>query len=70
MSHIHIFHFKDRTCGMTALFDFLRELAKLLGLFVTGLYLQLCELSRCLPGLEQDQGFKFQLPPPVRGRPL
>ena len=42
-----------------AFFDFLRQLAKLLGLFVTGLCLELRELPRFLTGEERNQGFKF-----------
>ena len=41
------------------LFDFLRQLAKLLGLFVTGLHLHLCELSRFLTRQERKQSLKF-----------
>jgi len=37
----------------------LRQFAKILGLFVTGLHLKLCELSRFLTGHEQDLRFKF-----------
>jgi len=50
---------KEPTRAALALFRLLRKLAKLLGLFVTGLYLQLCELSRFLSGQERNQSFKF-----------
>jgi hypothetical protein len=39
--------------------DFLREFAKLLGLFVTRLYLQLCELSRFLTRHLRNQSLKL-----------
>jgi hypothetical protein len=42
-----------------ALLDWLRQLANLLGLFVSGLHLKLCELSRFLTGHKQDQALKF-----------
>lgn len=50
---------RQRIVGPLAFFDFLRQLAKVLRLFVAGLYLELCELSRFLTGQEQNQSFKF-----------
>ena len=50
---------RQRTRGILAFFDFLRSRTKVLGLFVTGLYLELCELSRFLIGEERNQSFKF-----------
>jgi len=41
-------------------FDFLRQLAKLFGLFVARLYLQLCELSRVLSCQDRHQGLEFR----------
>ena len=40
-------------------FDFVRQFAEVLGLFVTGFYLELRELSRPLTGHEWNQSFKF-----------
>jgi hypothetical protein len=39
--------------------DFLRQLEKILCLFVTGLHLELSELSRFFLGQEQNQAFKL-----------
>lgn len=45
--------------AILVLFDFLRQLAKLPGQFVTCLCLELCELPGFLTGQEQNQSFKF-----------
>jgi hypothetical protein len=42
-----------------AFFNFLRQFAKLPGLFVASLYLKLRELSRTLAGHQQNQSFKL-----------
>jgi hypothetical protein len=49
----------QQTPLLLAVVDFLREFAKLLGLFVTRLYLQLCELSRFLARQERNQSLKL-----------
>ena len=45
--------------AILVLFDFLRQLAKLPGQFVTCLCLELCELPGFLTGQEQNQSFKL-----------
>ena len=42
------------------LFDFLRQRAKLFGLFVARLYVQLCELSRVVSCQDRHQGLEFR----------
>lgn len=49
----------QRAARTLVFFDFLRQLAKVLSLFVTGLYLELCQLSRFLTGEERNQSFKL-----------
>jgi hypothetical protein len=51
--------YKEQRRAGLALFHLLSQFAKLLGLFVAGLHLKLCELPGFLTGHEQDQGFKF-----------
>jgi hypothetical protein len=49
----------EQTRPPLALFHFLRQLAKLLGLLVARLYLHLCKLSRFFTRQKQNQRFKL-----------